>query len=118
MSLKKFTDMKNILTLLISGFLTLSLSAQTITLTFNGTNKNRNYQVLLDGTSYYSNSVTNPNSTNTNVRKEITLSNQQLGSHTIAVYRLRTTGTYSNGTNTPTSGNAIYTNTFQLRQGY
>lgn len=110
--------MKNIIALLISGFLTLSLSAQTITLTFNGTNKNRNYQVLLDGTSYYSNSVTDPNSTNTNVRKEITLTNQQLGSHTIAVYRLRNTGTYSNGTNTPTSGTAIYTNTFQLRTGY
>ena len=111
--------MKRFLIVLLSGILTLSVTAQTITITFNGTNANRNYQVLLDGTSYYSNSVTDPNSTNVNVRKEVELTNQQVGSHTIAVYRLRNnSGTYSNGTNTNTTGRAVYTNTFQLRQGY
>src|SRR5688572_3891123 len=109
--------MKRFLIVLLSGILTLSATAQTITITFNGTNSTRNYQVILDGTSYYSNSVADPNS-NTNVKKEITLSNQQLGAHTIAVYRLRNTGTYSNGTNTTPSGRAIYTKTFELRQGY
>jgi hypothetical protein len=110
--------MKKILIVLLSGILTLSVTAQTINITFNGTNANRNYQVLLDGTSYYSNSVVDPNA-NVNVRKEVTLSNQQVGSHTIAVYRLRNnSGTYNNGTNTNTNGRAIYTKTFQLRQGY
>lgn len=110
--------MKRILILLVSGILTLSVTAQTITITFNGTNRNVNYHVILDGTSYYSNSVTEPNA-NTNVRKQITLSNQQLGSHTFEVYRLRNnSGTYNNGTNTTTSGRALYSNSFQLRQGY
>lgn len=109
--------MKKILMVLLSGILTLTVTAQTITVTFNGTNNTRNYQVLLDGTSYYSNSGINANS-NANVKKEITLTNQQLGSHTVEIYRLRNTGTYTNGTNTPTTGRAIYSNTFQLRQGY
>lgn len=110
--------MKRFFIVLLSGFLTLSATAQTITITFNGTNSNRNYQVVLDGTSYYSNSVTDPNSTNTNVKKEITLTNQQLGSHTIDIYRLRNTGTYTNGTNTTPNGRSVYSNTFQLRTGY
>ncbi|MDB5200015.1 MAG: hypothetical protein JWO92_1978 [Chitinophagaceae bacterium] len=114
--------MKKFLIVLLSGILTLSVTAQTLTITFNGTNnstnRNRGYQVVLDGTSYYSNSNTNPN-TNTNVSNDIVLTNQQLGSHTIAVYRLRNNNsTYNNGANTATNGNAIYSNTFQLRQGY
>lgn len=111
--------MKRFLIVLLSGILTLSVTAQTITITFNGANRNKNYQVVLDGTSYYSNAQTDPNSTTTNVRKEITLTNQQLGLHTIAVYRLRTSsGAYINGTNTPAYGNAIYSNRFRLREGY
>lgn len=111
--------MKKILILFLGGIISLSAFAQTLTITFNGTNKNKNYQVMLDGTSYYSNSSIDPNNSNANVRKEITLSNQQVGSHTIQVYRLRNnSGIYSNGTNTTTSGNALYSNNFQLRQGY
>lgn len=111
--------MKRSLIFLLSGLLSLSVTAQTITITFNGVNKNKNYQVILDGTSYYSNSLTDPNSTNTKVRKEITLTNQQLGPHTIAVYRLRSNvGKYSNGTNTTPYGKAIYSNRFRLRQDY
>jgi hypothetical protein len=109
--------MKKILLVLLSGIMTLAVTAQTITITFNGTNNTRNYQVILDGTSYYSNSTVDANS-NTNVRKEITLTNQQLGSHTIEIYRLRNTGTYTNGTNTQTYGRVIYTKDFQLREGY
>ncbi len=111
--------MKKILMVLLSGILTLSVTAQTITITFNGTNRNRNYQVLFDGTSYYSNSAIDPNNGNTSVSKQITLSDQQLGSHTIKVYRMRNNNTvYNNGTNTTPYGNAVYSNTFQLRQGY
>src|SRR5438105_2905060 len=98
--------MKRFFMVLLSGILTLTVTAQTITITFNGTNRNRNYQVLIDGTSYYSNTSTDPNSNNTEVRKDITLTNQQVGSHTIAVYRQRyNNGTYNNGTNTSIYGN-------------
>jgi hypothetical protein len=111
--------MKRILMIMLSGFLTLSLTAQTLTIKFNGTNRNRNYQVVLDGTSYYSNTAIDPNSINTSVSKDIRLTNQQLGSHTLAVYRVRNNnGNYNNGNNTVTNGNAIYTKTFQLRQSY
>ncbi len=102
----------------LSGFLAISATAQTITLTFNGANSNINYQVLLDGNSYYSNSSTYPR-TSTNVRKEVALTNQRLGNHKIVVYRLRSnSGTYRNGINTRTYGNAIYSKTFELREGY
>ncbi|MBA3673393.1 MAG: DUF4476 domain-containing protein, partial [Chitinophagaceae bacterium] len=95
----------------------ISATAQTITLTFNGANTNINYQVLLDGKSYYSNSSTYPRTTN--VRKEVALTNQRLGNHKIVVYRLRSnSGTYRNGINTRTYGNAIYSKTFVLREGY
>jgi hypothetical protein len=111
--------MKKLLMVMISGILTLSVTAQTITIKFNGTNRARNYQVLLDGTSYYSNSATDPNNTNTSVNKEVTLTNQQLGSHTIEIYRIRNNNSVNNnGTNTSPYGNTVYTNTFQLRQGY
>ena len=110
--------MKKILVAVIIGFLAIPAAAQTIVLTFNGANKNINYQVLLDGNSYYSNSTTYPTST-TNVRKEVVINNQRLGTHKIMVYRLRSnSGTYRNGINTRPYGNAVYSNTFQLRQGY
>lgn len=104
---------------LLSVLLIASATAQTITLTFIGANKNKNYQVVLDGTSYYSNSITTSTGNNKNVKKEIIISNQPSGSHTISVYRLRNNnGKYSNGTNTSTYGRAIYSKTFQLRQEY
>ena len=123
--------MKRFFMFLLSCILTLTVAAQTLTITFsgnngnstnndNGYNRNRNYQVVLDGTSYYSNgNNTNNTNANTNIGSDIVLTNQQFGSHTIAVYRQRNNnGTNSNGINTTTYGNAIYENTFQLRQGY
>ncbi|MEJ7822432.1 MAG: DUF4476 domain-containing protein [Chitinophagaceae bacterium] len=108
--------MKKFLIVLLSGFITLSVTAQSITLIFNGANKNINYQAVLDGTSYYSNSSTYPVNSG---RREITLSNQRVGSHTISVYRLRAnSGTYRNQTNKKPYGTAIYSKTFQIRQGY
>ena len=70
--------MKKILMIMLSGFLTTSLTAQTLTISFSGTNsnnnnygntanRNRNYQVVLDGTSYYSNSGNNVNANTTDV---------------------------------------------------
>ena len=111
--------MKHIFIFLLGSILSASAVAQTLSITFNGTNRNRNYQVVLDGTSYYSNSRIDPNNDNASVRKDIILSNQQTGTHTIAVYRLRNNnGNYTNGTNTSTYGRAIYSKTFQLREGY
>ena len=118
--------MKKILVVLLSGILTISVTAQTLTITFNANNnynnnssgRVRNYQVLIDETSYYSNSATN-NTNDGNAQKKIVLTNQQIGSHTLAVYRLRNNdGNYTNGSNNNNNGNAIYSNTFQLRQGY
>ena len=121
--------MKRLLMILLSGFLTISLTAQTLTIKFNTANttsnnygnRNRNYQVVLDGTSYYSSSSTNVNTNdvngNTNVANDIVLADQPLGSHTIAVYRMRSSNGNNNGSNI-TNGGEIYSNTFQLRQGY
>lgn len=96
----------------------LSLTAQTVALHFNGANKNKNYQVVIDGRSYYSNSTMDANTTGTIGRRKITIANLQPGSHTLAVYRLRTNaGINKNGSGTAT-GTAIYTNTIQIRQGY
>ncbi len=111
--------MKKFLFVLLSGFITLSVTAQTITITLNGIDKNMSYQVNLDGTSYYSNSSFDANNSSTRVKKDIILDNQELGSHTIEVYRFRSNpGTVNSGTNTNTPANAIYKNTFNLRQGY
>ncbi len=110
--------MKKILIVIMICISMLSLTAQTVTLTFNGANKNKNYQVVIDGISYYSNSTADANTTGAIGRRKITLANLQPGSHTLAVYRLKTNaGTYNNGTGTAT-GRAIYSNTVQLRQGY
>ncbi len=113
--------MKKALILIIGAIATVTATAQTLTITFalnannnnNNYNTNRVYQVVLDGTSYYSNSNNETTSTTeVNNKNVITLPNQQLGSHTLAVYRMR-----NNNTNN-TTGNALYSNTFQLRQGY
>ena len=111
--------MKRFLFVLLSVISTLAVTAQTITITFNGTNGNRNYQAVLDGTSYYSNSVTDPNTTTTSVSKTITIEGQSVGSHTLAIYRMRSNSSvYTNGTNTSPNGRALYSNSFNLRQGY
>ena len=107
--------MKTFITLLLS-FLSLSLLAQNVTITFAGANKNRNYQVVIDGISYYS---ANHVSTGNNARKVINIPGLDAGSHTIAVYRLgNNNNTYSDGTNNPAQGTEVYSKTFQLRDDY
>ncbi len=110
--------MKKLLVTLLSGFITLAATAQTLTIKFNGNNRNRNYQVIIDGVSYYSN-TNNTNNTNTKTANNstITLPNQTLGSHSISVQRLRNTNGNSNAGNN-TNNAEDYSNTFQLRQGY
>src|SRR5215216_5131558 len=102
--------MKILFTLLIS-FLSLSLLAQNVNISFAGANKNRNFQVVIDGTSYYS-----ANSVNTNGRQMLTIPNLTIGSHTLEVYNVgNNNNTYSDGnTNSSVNGEAIYEKTFQL----
>ena len=108
--------MKTLLMLLIN-FLSLSLLAQNVTLTFAGANKNMDYQVVIDGASYYSvNSV----STNFNRAKVINIPNLSLGSHELSVYRMgNNNNIYTDGsTNNSVQGQPVYSKTFELREGY
>ena len=108
--------MKKIFTLILSSFLLVSAFAQTAAITFNGANKNRNYQAVIDDISYYSNSMA---ATSSKVPGKKMILNLQPGSHSIEVYRYRNTGKFTNGTaDAKTSGNAIYSNDFELREGY
>ena len=103
-----------ILSTIVASLISLSLLAQNVNITFTGANNNRNYQVVIDGSSYYSN-----NATENNGRKLIALTNLPAGPHNLEVYRLQNNSTYNNGTeNAPVSGTAIYSKTFQTRTGY
>jgi hypothetical protein len=110
---KRRKIMKTLITFLLS-FLSSSLLAQNVNITFGGANKSKNYQVVIDGTSYYS-----ANSVSTKGRQMITIPNLTAASHTLAVYNVgNNNNTYSDGTNNSVSGTPLYEKTFQLRQGY
>ena len=98
--------MKTIILCLLST-LSLSLAAQTVTVTFQGAaNRNRNYQVVVDGVSYYSvNSVSN------NGRKQTTISDLGIGSHTLEVYPASATSGSIDGSTTKPSSRPVYTKT-------
>jgi hypothetical protein len=106
--------MKTLITLLIS-ILSLSLAAQNVTVTFAGANKNRNYQIVIDGISYYS-----ANNESSNGRTVVTIPNLAPGAHNLDVYVLGNNNTtYSDGSaNSSVQGEPAYSKTFQLRQGY
>lgn len=106
-----YINVKKLLLFLLSGSASVTLIAQNLNLVFNPSNNNRNYQVVIDGTGY--NSTRNLNTYGTPVGMTIMLTNFDLGSHSIAVYRL----TENNG-NFSTSGNALYSRNFVLRNGY
>ena len=102
--------MKPIITMLLSGFLFVSTFAQTVTIAFRGNNQNRNYRVLIDGSSYSSSNATSTTNDNgAGYQKTITVNNLLPGSHTIAVY---------DNTNTTGKGSLVYSNSFQLRSDY
>ena len=108
--------MKTLYFLLLGIFLHVSALSQTVTLRFEGAaNSNntntRNYEVNLDGKKYYS---SNANFIGTSRDKQILLTDLQLGSHQLSVYRITSNSTVSNsGTDAP-----VYSNSFQLREGY
>ena len=103
--------MKTLL-LLLSGVLFFGAAVgQKVTLRFE-TVSNKNYEVKIDGRSYYSNTVATE--TNNNRQKSVTLTDLRPGSHIIDVYTID--GGTQGGTNT--TGSSIYSNNFQLRDGY
>jgi hypothetical protein len=105
--------MKAILTFVLASFLTISSIAQTtstVNIIFRGINKGtKNYQVMLDGNSYYSN-----NNSDNVANYKITLDNLALGTHSLKLYRLKNNDpAYNNRTQT-----FVYSKNFELRQGY
>lgn len=106
--------MKIFLLLILGSFLTLSSVAQNtskVTIIFKGINKTtNNYQVLLDETSYYS---------NTNTRNvpnyRIVLNNVNTGSHTLKIYRLKNNNPVYNSKSQNTF---VYSKNFEVRSGY
>jgi len=78
----------------------------------NSNNANtRNYEVNLDGKKYYS---SNADFIGTSGSKQLLLNDLTPGSHQLAVYRINNNSTGSNsGTDAP-----VYSNSFQLREGY
>jgi hypothetical protein len=108
--------MKTIITFILS-FLSLSLLAQNVSINFAGANRNREYQVVIDGISYYSKNSVNINSERT---KSIAIPNLETGTHELSVYNMRSNNnTYSDGnSNNGAQGQPIYSKSFQLRDGY
>jgi hypothetical protein len=108
--------MKTLITLLVS-FISLSLAAQNVSISFAGANKNKEYEVVIDGISYYS---TNTVSTNSNRTRAIDIPNLELGTHELAVYRLgNNNNSYPNGNSSNRiEGQPLYSKSFQLRQAY
>jgi DNA-binding transcriptional MerR regulator len=105
--------MKTIILLVVS-FVSLSLTAQTLTISFQGNNKNRNYQVNVDGVSYYS-----ANSVSTSGKQVTTINNLSAGSHELDVYVLSNNSTtYSDGVSNSNTSDPVYNKIFQLRSGY
>lgn len=99
--------------LFLSGiFLSLSVVAQTLTVQFIGTNKTRNFQVVIDGISYYS------NSTATSGGKKVTVSSLEQGNHSLTVYNINNSRYTSGESGAKTTGKAVYTKTFTTRAGY
>jgi hypothetical protein len=113
--MQKEEEIMKTLFILLSGLFSISLLAQDVNITFAGVNKNKEYQVVIDGSSYYS---VNAISTNSNRAKVINIPSLSLGSHELSVYRMgNNNNTYSNG-NSVAQGRPIYNKTFQLREGY
>ena len=107
--------MKKLLVLLAAIGFHAALVAQQLTLRFEGSNANRenerNYTVDIDGTPYHSyNAVELSNGRSS----QLEINNLTVGSHSIKVYR----STNNSGISSAGSESPLYSNTFQLRQGY
>ena len=103
--------MKTLLLLFSGSLFFVSVLGQNVILRFE-TVSNKNYEVKIDGRSYYSNTLTAEN--NDNRQKSITLTEFERGTHSIDVYSAEETQVESNNN----TGSVIYSNKFQLRDGY
>jgi hypothetical protein len=100
-------------------FFSVTLFGQGVNITFaNQRNNNRNYQVVIDGASYYSANI--PEQGNTSVNNKIHIPGVSTGSHKIDVYRMDGTSvTYPDGSiNRPASGELVYSKNFQTRNNF
>lgn len=113
-SCEKDCIMKKLLLFLAAVAFHAGLLAQQLTLRFEGGNANsneRNYTVDIDGTPYYS---TNAEEISNGRGRQMEISNLTVGTHTMKVYR----NDNNEGNNNAGSEAALYSNSFQLRQGY
>jgi len=105
---------KTILFAAIALLSSAALSAQSVIIRFEGTNNSTgnpvNFAAEVDGTIYYS--YNGEVSQNSRVR-QVETKNLNWGNHRIAVYDIEENTTVNTATAVP-----VYTNTFQLRNGY
>ncbi len=99
--------MKTLLIIIINSLLSVAILAQTVTVRFENTT-NKNYEVKIDGKSYYS-TITDDNGKTK--QRSIRLDELAPGMHKLDVL-------VTNSDNSVNSEAPIYSNTFQLRQGY
>ena len=108
--------MKNIFTTIFCYFLvvsTFSQSTQSVHIIFNGiNNKTKNYKIILDGNSFFSNKNYSSNNDNQNT---VVINNLEPEKHTLKVYRLANSNAKYNRTSKKT---LVYSKTFDLREGY
>jgi len=105
--------MKNLYSILLAVFIYVPVSAQRVTLRFEGVNNNssdKNYIAEVDGRKYYSSDAAQGNNSAT---KQIQIDDLVIGSHKLNVYDAGNSSTVSSTTTDP-----LYSNTFQLRSGY
>ncbi len=95
------------------GFSTFAQSTQSINIIFNGmTNKTKNYKVILDGNSFFSNKDYNGSDNDQNI---VSIDDLKAKKYTIKVYRLGNNNAKYNSTSKKTF---VYSKTFDLREGY
>ncbi len=95
-----------------AGVSTFAQSTQSVNIIFNGiSNTTKNYKVILDGNSFFS----NKNYISNNNQNTVTIDNLETIKHTIKVYRLGNNNPRYNSTSKSTF---VYSKTFDLREGY
>ena len=106
--------MKKILFAAVALLIGTAVTAQTVMLRFEGTNSSTgnpvHYAVEVDGTVYYS---YHADLTQNSRVRQIETKNLNWGNHRIAVYKVDENATVNSSINAP-----VYTNNFQLRNGY
>ncbi|MEP6928074.1 MAG: DUF4476 domain-containing protein [Ginsengibacter sp.] len=107
---------KTIFTILLCSFIgipTFAQSTQSVNIIFNGINNNtKNYKVILDRNSFFSNK--NYNRTNTNQNRAV-INDLETAKHAIKIYSLGNNNPKYNSTSKKI---LVYSKSFYLREGY